>query len=480
VNGYITLGRRVDTSEPAGFPVSALGNMECRGMTGSGKTSLGCLPAVIQLMRLRPRSLFVWIDLAGDLNSYHNLKREASAEGRRFAHFHLDHEVHTDYFPPFQAIPAGSPNTIAAAELLVKSFHMDYGLVYGGQYFAQQGASCVLDVSRHVHVRSFRRLAEYLTAPLNRRRFRDADQVRLIVDFLCEYPQLGNAPHPEDEIDINRAITEAWAIYVSTPTLTHQMSARYVAGIILETLASIAVQRSRAGKHHELIYVTIDEVQELAGNSLAALLAQGRKHGLRFLIAYQSTSQLETRDLDLADIVFENCHVHQYFSCVGDAESKKLQSLSKDKTITLGSSTVSSPLRSSTSTREVIMPSLERNEILDVTATFGESFLVVNDGGGYREGPLRIVATHDYPNLSHVALPLRETPLVGHTGAPPAVPLRTAPVRHPPAHGLPPHLPAARSRQSAPPAPTDAEALRQRGLLVELLAEKHRAEDWQT
>jgi hypothetical protein len=228
----------------------------------------------------------------------------------------------------------------------------------------------------------------------------------MTIDFLLEYPQLDHADDPEDEIDMDQALEQSEVIYFFTPTLTEPVTARLVAGLGLYTLISSAMKRNKEGKPKRMARVLIDEFQELAGRSFAALLAQSRKFGLSLILANQSTSQLEHRDIGLASIIFEGTPVKLYSSCVGPEDTEVLQSLSKDTTREITSVNIKE-LSATTTIRNEVVPILERDTILDVTSTFGHCFAVINDGRGHRE-PIRITQTHDYPYLGNQPLPFRQ------------------------------------------------------------------------
>ena len=136
--------------------------------------------------------------------------------------------------------------------------------------------------------------------------------------------------------------------------------------------------RGEAGKPQKAIRLFVDEFQEIVGRSLAALLAQSRKFGVSLFLANQSTSQLENRDLSLADQVFEGTAVKQYFTSLGN-DVAVLQSLSKDKLKYL----IGESGEAKRTSHPIIVPKLDRDTILDVTFKFGRSFVVVNDGEGH-------------------------------------------------------------------------------------------------
>jgi hypothetical protein len=364
----------------------------------------------------------------------------------------LDPELESHFFPPFQAVPASERNALRIAEMLVTALHMDHGLAYGGAYYSQQNTAALLAVARKLTEdmtsATLDDVAEYLDDPQNRKLFKDADQVRMTFQFLREYPNLSDAPDPNNEIDFARAIEESHVVYFFTPTLSEPMTARLVAGLGLYTAINAAMQRTKHGLPKRYIRIFIDEFQEIVGRNLGALLAQARKFSIQTLcLANQSTSQLETRDTSLVDAIFEGTSLKLYYTCVGKRDTEDLQSLSKDKAKILGG-TSSQRFAQTTSTREVIVPSLERDTILDVSSSFGHAFVVMNDGQGHKE-PIIIEQRHVLPDLSHLPMPLRNGPSQSNHDAP-----------------------------KLPPPPPDSEAVRRRDFLKKLIDAKRRAETW--
>jgi hypothetical protein len=304
---------------------------------------------------------------------------------------------------------------------------MEHGLVYAGNYFSQQNLAALLRVARtlirkngHATLEDINR---YLDDPANRREFKDADQVRMCFDFLLEYSQLREALDPEENIDIDRAIENGELIYFYCPTLEEPLTAPLVGGLALYTIISIAIRRKKHGRPLRRTRIFIDEFQEIISRAAAALLAQSRKFGISLFLANQSTTQLQNRDLSLADQIFEGTTVKQYYTCVGDDDIKTLQSLSKDKIRAIENRSTSGFLRTTLGSTDQIVPALERDTILECSAVFGESFLVIKDGLGHRD-PIRVRQTHNCKDQSEKPMRRRSDSVKPQTPTP-AVPATT-------------------------------------------------------
>lgn len=437
----IQLGTDSITGEPFSFPRRLLGHMHIRGMTGSGKTSLTLIPLLFELLRPYERrgqvmnDAMMVIDLKGDPNLFHNAMKAAADNGRLFKFLIVDAipGIDTFHFPPFQILPDGNRNVLAMAETLVQAFGMEHGAIYGGQYYSQQNLGALLRVCRLVADQmkdaSFEDVAKYLDNPRHRKEFKDADQVRMTFSFLTEHESLKTHPDPTRNIDLRQAIEDGHVVYVWARTMRQAMTARLVAGLLLYSVIAVAQERSTLGLAPRHTTVIIDEFQELVSKSFGDVMAQCRSW-MSLILANQSTSQLMNRDLSLADFVFENTSIKQYFSVVGKQDVETLQSLSKDKIRPLGGTSVQG-LSTSVTFRDTIVPALERDQTLDVTSTFGQSYIVLNDGQGHRE-PIVIQQSHEFADLTNVPLPLKTScpaPVTGNS----AVTAKGLPIQKPPA-----------------------------------------------
>lgn len=375
----------------------AEGHMHVRGRTRSGKTSRVLLPLAIQLMQpytenghVRRDPIFIF-DLGGDLALFNFVKRAAEKLERRFRFLSLHPGDDSDFFDPFQSVPAGERDVIRITTLLIEAFNLDNGLVYGGQYFTAQNLAALLSVVRKISREEAKRLtlqdvALYLEREARAKKIRDADQIRMTFNFLLEYPQLllDERTDPNRCIDMTRALAEGEVIYFFVPTLSEMTTARQIAGLGLYNLVFAAMQRSRNNLPNVRVWTLIDEFHELTGRSFEALLAQSAKFGVSLILANQTTSQLESRDSALHQVVFDNAHIKLYLTVTCKRDIEDLQGLSEDH-VRMLPGTSSKQFVSSTSSHAVEVPLLRRSEILDISATTGDCVLIVDDGGGHRE-----------------------------------------------------------------------------------------------
>lgn len=377
-----------------------------RGKTRSGKTSLTLTPFIYHLAK-DAGPVFIF-DLSPEPANLHHAHAAARAAGKKFKFLCLEPNAKSYLFPPFQALStAERRNAVHLAQLLVTAFNADHGIV--NQYFSMQGCAALLDAAIDFSGTSCdpsaKALLEFLIEPESRKRYPHAEEIRMPVQFLAELDQLASGDS-ELEILIDKAIEEGHVIYFYTSNLSGPLTARLAAGLGLYTVVHFARQRTDSGNKPRIRIIT-DEFQSLVGKSLSALLTESCKYGIRYILANQSTSQLQTRELDLAQIVFENSDLKIYFSCFGDDDTVALQSLSKRNRVVKSKSTCYSRILESSETEsEMLAPYINDDAIKDASAIFGMCIVVVSDGSGHRE-PVFVHMKHLYENLQHKSLPLR-------------------------------------------------------------------------
>lgn len=412
------------------------GHMHIRGRTRSGKSSLAITPLLAQLARPYAAyapdgtvindfkdAIFIF-DLGGDLALF-NFAKNLANQGRTFRFLSLEEDDAWHYFDPLQAATDESDRLIRIAILLQQAFSLDHGLVYGGSYYSQRNLIALLNVARAVADRirrtkartTIKEIADYL----EKQRVKDADEIRMIFQFLLEYTQLQpQDPLADNVINMGRALKNAEVIYFFCPTIGEAMTARQIAGLGLYTLINAAIERVRLlsreqrGKPLSHAWVFVDEFQELAGRSYANLLAQASKFGLSLIMANQTTTQLSTRDIGLAEIVRDNTFAKMYFTVTGEEDIKAIQSFSKESSRMLSSESESAAALSFDSAQrrgwqESIVPTLRTDEILHTSSTDKHCFLILDDGTRHRE-PIRLWTDYvldaaDFHTLKHTPPP---------------------------------------------------------------------------
>ena len=124
--------------------------------------------------------------------------------------------------------------------------------------------------------------------------------------------------------------------------------------------------------------------------------------------------------MDMAQVVRDNCSIKVLFNC-DEEDFPEILSYSKDDpNASRSSDTYGQFFDGSHSEQEIQEPRLKRDEIIEVNSTFGEAFLIFNDGTGHRE-PLRIkmrfpTTKAKYDELSNKPIP-KKSPAAAATTA---------------------------------------------------------------
>ena len=325
---------------------------------------------------------------------------------------YLTHDLDRSYtFDPFQSIPNDEKRSLRLCNLLVEAFHIDSGLVYGGTYFTQRNLLQLLAIAdeavrlnklgKDSTVRDF---VDYIAAnPV-----KDGDQIRMILTFLSRYEHLQPPTSPEYSIDMKRLIRDQEFGYFFLPTLGEATTSRQIAGLALYSAVNAAMELANTPSDSGLapepthLHIFVDEFQEVAGRSFAALLAQSLKFSVSIYCANQTTEQLQSRDSNLADIVRDNTALKIYYTVTGKADMDELQNYSKDSRKHLENERDPNGLfdTGGTGRSEFITPRFSKNEILDVNDTFGPSIIHISDGKGHRE-PIAACQSHLIPKADH-------------------------------------------------------------------------------
>lgn len=431
------------------------GHIHVRGRTRSGKTSLALAPLIEQLISPYPYygpdgelldeemkdPIFIF-DLGGDLALFNFVKKrlcEAQVEhkngkvgdARKFRFLSLKENDDWDYFDPFQIVQSGEKNIIRLAQVLIEAFNQDYGLMYGAAYYSMRSLSALIRVAEHVVRKSksgthldFKDVGNYLQKP-DRGADRDEAAIRMAFDFLMKYDQLQSpppgAPHRR-QINMQRALDDSEVVYFFCPSMGQATTARQIAGLGLYTLLAAAQLRKdqghNKGANSRHAWVLVDEFHELAGRSFASLLAQSSKYSISLILANQTTTQLENRDINLAHVVRDNCLAKMYFTVTGKQDLEELQAFSQEDRdrIHSGSKTHHDMDFKESFTdgySERITTKLKRDDILSTSSTGKHFYLIMDDGSGHRE-PQRLysdftIDKQDFLEYKNEPVPHRNT-----------------------------------------------------------------------
>jgi len=401
------------------------GHMHIRGRTGAGKTSRALMPLVMELVKpyqlswatskrekktVTESDCLMVFDLGGDRALFNLARTVAKQKKRKFRYLTLDSK-RSHRFDPMQCVPDEDNRIISITNLLLRAFSLDNGLIYGGAYYTSRNMQLLLGVcERLIENRKkgqklgLKEIDKYLRDPAND--VKDAEHIRSIFRFLLHYEQLEKVEGDTEAIDMRRAIKNREVIYFSCPTISEGVTSRQIAGLglynAIHAAMTLAEENDSSTDERPLphCHIICDEFQEIAGSSFAALLAQSRKFGISLYLANQTTEQLITRDLDLGASVRDNTNTKMYFTVTGKRDIDELLTFSKERRDHLHNQqeegsffTHGMGAEGRGSDSEFITTVLQKNQILETSATDGEFFVLVDDGKGHRE-PRRIFRDH--------------------------------------------------------------------------------------
>ncbi len=319
------------------------------GESGAGKTSMGLMPMLLQLLRSHrledgsdsPPPPLVVIDLKGDPALFHTVREEVlgrrwtetAADGStiertgEFLFFTLEKGFASDRFNPFSSLDPERRTMTQLCQIILSSLDLNHGAGYGRSYYTARSRQALQLALKHVvetrgQAVTFKNLEEALsssTAIKDPHARREAFQLLATIQALIEYPQLHTTAeiernHPEHVIHMPRVLERRQVVYFWLPTIQESISVREVGQLALYALLSAAIDRQRAGHDVRQSYLAIDEFQSIASAGFKPILQQARQFGVASILANQTPGDLNTPDCDLRPTIRTNTRVKLYFA----------------------------------------------------------------------------------------------------------------------------------------------------------------------
>lgn len=384
------------------------------GDSGSGKTSIGLLPLISQLMRRGDCSVLV-IDLkADDQSVFETLKYEADAATRYLQGLDPATTDFTEYplrwFTTVMGRGSYAFNPLAQAvmpdlaidqraDLIINALGLNYGTDYGRAYFGDAN----FEVLRHAlahnpEVSSFAELADVLKGvdrfPLPEEvKKRAGVHIRSAVSRLGHIRALNASEYTKasasvlaSAIDMSQLFQQPQAVYFALPPLAGVANTERIARIALYSLLTAAQQHKGERKQ---VFLVVDEFQRIVSNNIELFLQQARSMDIGCILSNQSLSDLEKVDSNLISAVRTNTRFRQVFGAATIEDIRDLidtagqsvygmRSWKFDPTFWEASLTDFS-ITESVSTR------LNTNDILLATDAPGRSITCIRRGAGYAQ-----------------------------------------------------------------------------------------------
>lgn len=404
------------------------------GGTGFGKTSLGVMPLVMQLLQghvepdpndrqktrttLMPPMLI--IDLKEDKALFHTVRetvrQQAAEEGRslqdafRVFSCQIGHACHA--FNPFDDLGSARHSMVELCNVYLDALNLNHGEGYGRSYYTMKSRSLLYNVLKNDHPKNFQQLYESLVREKNKPEFREAYELVATVEALSDYEHIFNPTHHKGEptIHMPTAVRERQVVYFWLPAAEHSLTAKEITSLALYTFYnavrewSESNERRQHGLSRHDAYLVIDEFQRVASRNFPNILREARAFGLGLILAHQSMSDLQLPDIDLASIVRENTRLKLFFAIQDPAERELFTKLSgqelaiqPSKGYKLRKKTIRVPKMKGYDTTEVeyIEPSysftpilktrITTNDIIETSDYPFDYFMLVGQGSGYTQ-----------------------------------------------------------------------------------------------
>jgi hypothetical protein len=303
------------------------------GPSGSGKSSLGIMPILIQLIRgaktksdsLPPPYPVVILDLKGDAALFHTVRLEAKQREQTFQFFSTESNQPTYRFNPFRGFDRGSRSVAQLCQLILDALNLNHGKGYGRSYYTERSRNVLArTLTRNRNIQSFDELHAELRETVARADIRtkgDAFELLSIIEMLTEYRQLITDPDETisstDGIIFMPSVLENREIaYFWLPAALESISVGEIAKLVLFNLRVAAQDWKRANpRNPRNVILVIDELQRVAGENLQGILQDARSFGINAILANQSLTDLKSQTgFDLAPTIMTNTRVKFFFT----------------------------------------------------------------------------------------------------------------------------------------------------------------------
>lgn len=415
------------------------------GETGSGKTSMGIMPMLIQLIRgseqtnpedgrtsRSPVPPIVILDLKGDPALFHTVKAEAefratqdavaggmdpeNKEGieavkkKAFAFFSPEKDRSSHVFNPFDNLDYGSHSIIQICNILIDSLSLNHGEGYGrGYYTAKNRLALASALASENKPTNFKELLNNVHKEVGKGGTRDLYELLAVIDALLHYPQLGTGEGvPEDQIiRMSEVIEQRRVVYFYLPAAMESISVREIAKLALFTLFTAMIKRQRSGvdgASPRQCYVFIDEFQRIAGENFKIILEQARGFGLGAVLANQCQSDLKTVSADLRPTIRTNTRTKFFFSMSDPMEIQDLTTTSGQEIATLQTyASIPGTMEkgAGSSAIESLKNRITINDILAISDSPTGMIMQVSRGSGYSQfggRPVMVRSTWPIPS----------------------------------------------------------------------------------
>lgn len=391
------------------------------GDTGSGKTSLGITPLITQLIAREKASVLI-IDLKGDPALFEAAREEADVAGIPFKWFTNITDRSSFVFNPLRQSHVKTMTTNQLTQGILQALALEYGEDYGRGYFSALNELVLATYMKHHrrHIGSFKELHGYVSDQNAYRNIGSADDwektrhLASIVDRLAQVVPLNVAcdlddkdppRHIREQIDMPTMLREKQVIYFYLSSAQEQTTVPKIAKLALFSLLTAASRRGKGETNR--VYVFVDEFQRVISENITIFFEQARSMKLHFMLANQTIGQLDSKGINLTDVVESCTAFKQSFRATDEKSIKRLMETSgegvyhslqwtqllndsfvedDDDHLSLGAARRQSENGYvSAKVTETAAPRLEKNTIIEVSALPLASFVRFSESSGYTQ-----------------------------------------------------------------------------------------------
>lgn len=377
------------------------------GDSGSGKTSLGILPLVTQLMRFGDASVIV-IDLkADDQLIFETMDEEAAGVAARTElpypcrWFTTVLGRSSFVFNPLTQRFMATLSPDQQADVLTAALGLQYGNDYGRKYFGDANYDMLCQALRlRPNIQCFsdlelalKQAALVSSVPV---KIRDAAMhVQSSVRRLSRCLPLNAcaelrtpAAALESRIELADVFCQPQALYVALPPGAGISSTAEIARLFLYSLMA-AAQAHSAGGPRTQVYLVIDEFQRIVSHNVEVFLQQARSMNIGCILANQSLADLDKIGAALVPAIRTNTRFRQVFGAgyrddIEDILSTSGETVHGNRSWSYGRSLFGAELNG-VSVSEHRASRLSINDVLLATDALGRSITCLRRGAGYAQ-----------------------------------------------------------------------------------------------
>ncbi len=304
------------------------------GGTGVGKTTLGLMTDMIQLIRRKDGPVVI-VDCKGDMALFNTARKEAERAGRKFKWFtnRLGHSTYV--FNPFDKNMYAQLSLQEIVGLLMSALNLHHGSDYGRAWYTmanrilmkrafQETTNGSRGRRRHDRIESFKDLNDIILSLSDpeSKEYQAAQHLAFLIESLADFEQLNLAPrtHPqhasvENAINMSEAIANNEVIYFFLAGAIDSQSVAEIGRLAIYSLLTACINHKNRTGQRPNTYLFVDEAQAVIAQNIAQVLAQARSFGMACFLAHQTMSQLnQPGGADHRELFMGCTGVKQFFS----------------------------------------------------------------------------------------------------------------------------------------------------------------------